>query len=93
MEDISQPLVRAGRNDMSSPVHNHFVIVFNLDTFSYMYTQCYDQTEDPIQVRILTKTEKTELAINNLMEFLILIALNQGCVHFRLASYFGNHNG
>ena len=55
-----------------------------------MYVRCYEQTEEVLDSRVITKADKILNAKVDLLEVVRILVLNRGCIHVILEELFGS---
>jgi superfamily II DNA helicase RecQ len=88
--DLFQEMGRAGRRRNKIFGEDHYIVIFSLNSFNYLFIRSHLQTEDTVAPIILTKAERIQMLVEDLMDVLSLLVLDLGCKHAIIESHLGN---
>jgi superfamily II DNA helicase RecQ len=89
--DLFQEMGRAGRRYIKVFGEDHYIVIFSLNSFDYLYIRPMSEKDDIIPPLVMTRKEKIELAQDSLMQVLDLLVLDKGCKHKQMENILGKH--
>jgi hypothetical protein len=87
--DLFQEMGRAGRRHIKLFGEDHYILIFSLNSFEYLYIRPMNEKDDLIPPLVMTGKEKIELSRESLMEVLQLLVLDKGCKHLLMEEILG----